>query len=246
MSRTTDSAYSKAIVNSLSQSLLDLQLSATFSRRGIVLIFRRQKGRRVNSGTTGFGYVHLPLINDATASALQDARDGGSEQASPELIFTTLQRILLGRLRSEPDLGDRFSRLIATAICIHAERYQWCTTAKRRSGVGGLMSWQEEHAKSYLEGHIGEPLAVQEVARRFGMSAPHFSKCFKMSTGLPPYRWLLKRRIEWAKELLRSSSATIADVSLICGFAEQSHFTNKFRKEVGMAPGTWRQANRQK
>jgi len=236
----------KTTVDLLNQSVSNLPLSATHSPRGIVLLFSRPSDRGVKCDTSTFGYVHLSMASDTALPDLFGARADLSECVSPESMFATLQGILLRHFRSGLDLSDRFTCLIATAICILADRYQWCSSAQRRSGVSGLMLWQEERAKSYLEDHIGEPLAMEEVARLFGMSTQHFSKRFKRSTGLPPYRWLLKRRIEWAKELLRTSSETLADVSLECGFTEQSHFTNKFRKEVGMTPGAWRHAHRQK
>jgi len=235
-----------ASIDLISQSVANLKLSATHSPYGIVLLFIRQGGHTPRCDTSAFGYVRLSAVNDAALPEPRGARAHRSERVPPESIFTALQGILLRQFRAGLGLSDRFSHLIATAICILADRYQWCTSAKRRTGLSGLLLWQEERAKSYLEDHIGEPLAMQELARLFGMSVQHFSRCFKASTGMPPYRWLLKRRIECAKELLRNSALTLADVSFECGFTEQSHFANRFRKEVGMTPGAWRHAHRQK
>jgi AraC-like DNA-binding protein len=135
-----------------------------------------------------------------------------TREVTPESMFIALKHILLEHLRTGRDLRDRFSSLIAAAICILAERHQWCLSTQRRLGSGGLARWQEERAKAYMETHLGESLAVDDVARLCGMSTPHFSRSFKITTGLPPYRWLVKRRIERAKELLRSGSNSLADI----------------------------------
>jgi AraC-like DNA-binding protein len=60
--------------------------------------------------------------------------------------------------------------------------------------------------------------------------------------GIAPHNWLLTRRIEVAKEQLRSSQLSLSDVALACGFADQSHFTRVFTRMVGVSPGAWRRA----
>jgi AraC-like DNA-binding protein len=54
---------------------------------------------------------------------------------------------------------------------------------------------------------------------------------------MPPHRWLIERRIDRAKALLRKGEASLAEIALACGFADQSHFTAMFRKMVGATPG---------
>lgn len=54
---------------------------------------------------------------------------------------------------------------------------------------------------------------------------------------------MVLRRCELAKELLRSSPLSLAEIALACGFADQSHFTRAFARLVGMTPGAWRRAS---
>ena len=80
----------------------------------------------------------------------------------------------------------------------------------------------------------------RQQAAAAGMSPFHFSRLFKKSTGKSPYQFVLQRRIERAKKLLRNSTRSLADVGGELGFSHQSHFTSAFRKQVGATPGAYR------
>ncbi len=67
-----------------------------------------------------------------------------------------------------------------------------------------------------------------------------FARAFRQTTGMPPHRWLLARRVDRAKELLAASPMRLADIALACGFADQSHFTKVFTRMAGTSPGAWR------
>jgi len=74
-----------------------------------------------------------------------------------------------------------------------------------------------------------------------GVSAfHHFSRLFKQSTGTSPHQYLLSRRLDRAKTLLRQHGTTLADVSTSTGFADQSHFTKVFRRFTGVTPSEYR------
>jgi len=72
------------------------------------------------------------------------------------------------------------------------------------------------------------------------MSAFHFARLFKQSTGVPPHRFVVRRRIEHAKALLVSDGAPIALVARSVGFRTPGHFTTVFRRTTGMTPGAYR------
>jgi AraC family transcriptional regulator len=63
---------------------------------------------------------------------------------------------------------------------------------------------------------------------------------FRQSTGQTPHNFIVRRRIERAKGLLRKPDLQLADIALTCGFADQSHFTTSFRKATGLTPLRWR------
>ncbi len=65
---------------------------------------------------------------------------------------------------------------------------------------------------------------------------------FRASTGSPPYRYVLGRRIERAKDLLADTSLSITDVALACGFSSSAHFATAFRQAQGATPSSYRRA----
>jgi AraC-like DNA-binding protein len=105
---------------------------------------------------------------------------------------------------------------------------------------GGLAAWQERRARELLDARLAENVGLAEVARACELSVAQFARAFKRSTGRPPHRYLIERRVERARELLLRSDLPLGDVALRCGFADQSHFTKVFHRVVGTSPGTFR------
>jgi AraC-like DNA-binding protein len=71
------------------------------------------------------------------------------------------------------------------------------------------------------------------LARECGLSAGHFARAL-------PHQWLRRRRVEKAKEEMRGTDASLADIALGCGFANQSQFSGVFGKVTGVSPSAWR------
>jgi AraC family transcriptional regulator len=92
----------------------------------------------------------------------------------------------------------------------------------------------------YVESHLGDGVALSDLARLVGYSPAHLARAFKTSFGVSPYQYVLRRRVERAKALLRDRSRSIAEVALACGFATQSHFTAAFKARTGDTPGAFR------
>ena len=88
----------------------------------------------------------------------------------------------------------------------------------------------------HIRKNLDTPLAVGVLSRLAEMSQSHFSKMFKLSTGMAPHQFVLQERINRAKELLRQDDAKIVDVALEVGFENQAHFTTVFGNFVGMTP----------
>lgn len=140
-----------------------------------------------------------------------------------------------------PERADRmFVDHVALALASHVVR----TYGERRdpagSARGGLAPWQERRAKELLDAHLDGRIAVAELARQCGLSVGHFSRAFRQSTGDAPYAWLIRRRVDAAKALLRDRRVPLTQVALDCGFANQSHFTRAFKRQIGTSPGHWR------
>ncbi len=98
--------------------------------------------------------------------------------------------------------------------------------------------------KEVLSENLDGEVSVAALARECGLSLSYFTRAFRTSTGVPPHRWLMHRRIDKAKDLLRNPNQSLSDIALTCGFADQSHFTAAFTRIVGASPGAWRRTRK--
>ncbi len=82
--------------------------------------------------------------------------------------------------------------------------------------------------------------SVAELAQSCGMSEGHFSRSFRQEFGLPPARYRLLARLERAKQLLRESPLSLAEIAEATGFGDEWHFSHRFKRECGLPPGRYR------
>jgi AraC family transcriptional regulator len=94
----------------------------------------------------------------------------------------------------------------------------------------------------HIEAHLGEELTLAELAGIACLSPFHFSRCFKRAVGVGPRRYLARRRVERARDMIRRTDEPLASIAQTLGFADQSHFTNVFRRETGETPARFRAA----
>lgn len=135
----------------------------------------------------------------------------------------------------DPLLADHLMWALGIYVCAH-----FGDLATRRRVVGGLSSWQERLAKEVIETCLVSGIGLQELAAVCGLKTSQFAHAFKHSTGVAPYQWLLHRRIARAREMLANGQASLADVALVCGFADQPHLTRSFARHVGATPAAYR------
>ena len=96
----------------------------------------------------------------------------------------------------------------------------------------------------HIDAQLDGTLKVADLAALAGLSRAHFSRAFRRMTGEPPQRFVLKRRLSRARELLSGSDATVADIAARTGFSSEPHLAAAFRREVGTTPGRYRAAFR--
>ena len=145
------------------------------------------------------------------------------------------------QLCREISLRDRADRLCVEALAIDIaslllREYSMASARAKTTPRGGLTRNNARRVVEYVEANFGRSVTVRELAEVAELSPHHFVRMFKRSLGLTPYQYLLERRVERAKELLRSKVASLAEVGLSTGFGSQSHFTSTFHRAVGATP----------
>jgi AraC family transcriptional regulator len=104
----------------------------------------------------------------------------------------------------------------------------------------GLLAWRLKRVTEYIDANLTNPIRLRELARAAGFSRMHFARTFRVSTGLRPHEYVVRRRIDRAKRLLLQSRTPVASVARLSGFNTHAHFTNVFRNLVGSPPAEWR------
>jgi transcriptional regulator GlxA family with amidase domain len=95
-------------------------------------------------------------------------------------------------------------------------------------------------ARDLADRHYAEPLDLHALAGAAGTSKYHFSRCFAEAYGQTPMRYLTRRRIERAQDLLRSANLTVTEVCMMVGFSSLGSFSSRFRELVGESPTQYR------
>lgn len=112
--------------------------------------------------------------------------------------------------------------------------------ANVRQRVRGLLPWQVRKVVIYVEANLGRTIRVDDIATLAGLSPSHFSRAFKLTFEDTPYRYVLRRRMEKAKFLMRQSSDPLAEIALDVGCSDQSHFCRLFHSYMDQSPSEWR------
>jgi AraC family transcriptional regulator len=127
---------------------------------------------------------------------------------------------------------------LGTALCIRLARrfvgHLPLPTSK------GLSPERLQRVRDYIEAHLDTDVSLTVLADTACLSPYHFSRSFKQAVGVGPQRYVMERRIERAKTLIRRTGQPLASIALEAGFADQSHLTAIFRREIGMTPGRFR------
>jgi len=95
---------------------------------------------------------------------------------------------------------------------------------------------------SFMSLHLSEPLSVEDLARRAGLSASRFSSVFRDRFGRPPHQFLLHLRVQRAQDLLQHTGLSLREISSRCGFSDVHHFSKVFKKITGHTAGSYRRA----
>ena len=95
-------------------------------------------------------------------------------------------------------------------------------------------------ARDLIDRAYAEPLDLDRLARRAGCSRYHFLRAFAETYGQTPGRYLTYRRIERAKDLLRTANLTVTEICLLVGFSSLGSFSSRFSAIVGLSPSAYR------
>jgi AraC family transcriptional regulator len=155
-------------------------------------------------------------------------RFGLSDPMTAELVLN---------LHAASDDAPRIYReSLTTALAAHVARLDAEPPPQQRGDQ------RVARALAYLEDHLSEDVALETLASTAAMSPFHFTRVFKAQTGLPPHRYVIHRRMERAKDLLKSQKRSVMDIAWTVGYQDVSRFGELFKRHTGMTPAAYRSA----
>ncbi len=202
----------------------------------------RQRPQWQLSGQVDALQIYIPVRALAAARGY-DARATAAtlrcDVGRPDPILSALSTTLM-RAAQSPSSNTLLIDQLAICLLTHVDEVYGGVDAAERSGAGRLAPWQERRAKDIMAARLASDLTIAQLASECRLTASHFARAFRRSTGMAPQRYLMQLRVAEAKRHLASAHLPLSDIALICGFGDQSHLTRVFKQLVGVPPGAWR------
>lgn len=108
-------------------------------------------------------------------------------------------------------------------------------------GDGKLSETSLNRVLNLIEDEIDQAVTLDRLADEACLSAFHFARSFKKSTGMAPYKYVLARKIEHAKRQLMTTDRSVSEIAASLGFENMHHFRRQFRSQFGILPGKLRE-----
>jgi AraC family transcriptional regulator len=145
-------------------------------------------------------------------------------QLAHQAVEATYERILI-QISVQPDRAAPINQTQSSA------------NGRRRTP---LQKWRLKRVTDHVDGHLSRRITLADMAAVAGLTRMHFAAQFRAATGMRPHDFLLQRRIDRARGLLRDPKLALVDVALSVGFQTQAHFTTVFKRFAGDTPNRWR------
>lgn len=211
------------------------------SLRGDVILFNPDDPHDGQRGTQeGFGYSML-YVSQQVVNECRD-KEAGLEMAAyfrqpvvrdPAMGLALARAISAAGQAQESLRAEELTRGVLVRLL---QRY-----GERRSGSDETKSTgvaRMVRIRDYLRSHFDQDITVDALAREAGLSRVHLTRAFAQQFGVPPHIYLNAVRIERAQAGMLGGQG-LAEVAAACGFADQSHFSRRFKGSVGLSPGAW-------
>lgn len=203
----------------------------------------------VHRGSWRVMHMYLPnrlLLSLADAEDLV-ARAGALELVAPQCdqddVIQQISRSILTEMRADAPLSGLRVDALGQDLAIQLLRAHsnLAGTGALQPRKGGLSPQHLRRVQDRLEDSLAEDTGLAALAAVAGLSEHHLCRAFRQSTGEPPHRWLLLRRIERARDLLASTTLSVAEIAAAVGYDDPSYFARLFKRHAGATPSAYRQ-----
>jgi AraC family transcriptional regulator len=191
-------------------------------------------------------FIVIAIASDVFACAVDESAEPSNIELLPH--FATSDGLVLqiglalqGVLENKASGSRLYAETMANTLAVHLLQNYSAHQPILREYSGGLSRHQLRQVIDYINGHLERELGLAELAAIVQMSPHYFTRLFKHSTGMTPHQYVIRRRVERAKELLLKEELSIAEVAYSVGFANQSHLNRHLKRVLGVTPRHIRQ-----
>jgi AraC family transcriptional regulator len=192
--------------------------------------------------------LHLRLSKDLFARAAEEVAGYDPTRLSliehfgfRDPLLTQIGLALWQELEQRSPAGKLYAQTAAQMLAMHLLRQYTSRGGAIKEPSQGLTHQQMSRVMDFVQAHLSQDLSLEVLAQQAGFSSYHFARLFRQTTGESPHQWVLHQRIERAQQLLKKSNVPLVHVALESGFANQSHLTQAFKRQLGLTPRAYRQ-----
>jgi AraC-like DNA-binding protein len=188
-------------------------------------------------------YVHPVLLIHSASDLLQMDRVEIVPHLHPgDPLLDHIRLVLQAAIDADDVPGRLYAEALTHALAVHLLRRSAACRPPAAADPSGLSKPKLRRTLAYIEAHLAQELSVTELAAVAQTSPAYFARLFRQATGQTPHQYVIRRRIERAKRLLRETEWPLIDIGHHVGFTDQSYFTAVFRKHVTTTPNAYRDA----
>lgn len=134
-----------------------------------------------------------------------------------------------------------YAEAIAHALVVHLLARYSTQSRQIKPIAGGFTQTQWNQILEFIHANLDRNIHLAELARITQLSPYHFAHVFKKTINISPHQYVIRCRIERAKQLMTMGNLSISTVAQMVGFASQGHFTYHFKRFVGVTPKVYLQ-----
>lgn len=174
-------------------------------------------------------------------------KDGPSVQLRPmfkpdDEALRQLLLMLAEEFHAGGPNGPLFAEGLSLALVSRLLRQHSTQPPTAEVRPGPLPRWKLQRIQEYVEAHLTHTITLADLAQAVDSSPAYFARAFRRSTGVPPYRYVLRQRILRAMNLVLNSDLDFGDIAVSTGFSSHSHFSTTFRNFTRMTPADFRRS----
>ncbi len=136
--------------------------------------------------------------------------------------------------------GSLYINALFNALAIHLIHKYGSKKVNIKQYFDGLSKVRLDRVLEFIDENLETQIKLIDLALIVGINQYYFSRLFKKSMGVPPYKYVTEQRINKAKQLLKQTDLNVLDIAIACGFTDSSHLARHFKRLVGVSPQVFR------